>query len=186
MTETEKQRLKAGIPKETIAVYTVFAFRERARVRTRESPPNWSVIDRIWNKRPDGFAIKMPTTTKAGEFVILELKRMSCVTDQYVTRAKNVAVGTYTTTWLTSRSRTTETDIECIRSKLGFKMFDEFANILKGMYSTRFNGRPTNNGDHDQMDTTPNGPLPPLINSFQACQATNIRHQKEKEKKGVV
>ncbi len=40
----------------------------------------------------------MPTTTKAGEFVILELKRMSCVTDQYVTRAKNVAVGTYTTT----------------------------------------------------------------------------------------
>jgi hypothetical protein len=32
MTETEKQRLKAGIPKETIAVYTVFAFRERARV----------------------------------------------------------------------------------------------------------------------------------------------------------
>jgi hypothetical protein len=37
----------------------------------------------------------MPTTTKAGEFVILELKRMSCVTDQYVTRAKNVAVAQY-------------------------------------------------------------------------------------------
>ncbi len=45
-TESEEKRLKAGIPKETIAV------------------------ERIWNKRPDRFAIKMPTTTKAGEFVI--------------------------------------------------------------------------------------------------------------------
>jgi hypothetical protein len=45
-TETEEKRLKTGIPKETIAV------------------------ERIWNKRPDRFAIKMPTTTKAGEFVI--------------------------------------------------------------------------------------------------------------------
>ncbi len=70
MTEAEKERLKDGTPKETIA-------------------------ERIWNKRPDGFAIKMPTTTKAGEFVILDFKRMSCVTDQYVTRAKNVAVAQY-------------------------------------------------------------------------------------------
>jgi hypothetical protein len=64
MTETEEKRLKAGIPRETIAV------------------------ERIWNKRPDGFGIKMPTKEKAGELVILEFKRMSCVTDQYVTRAK--------------------------------------------------------------------------------------------------
>jgi hypothetical protein len=27
-----------------------------------------------------------------------------------------------------------------IRSKLDFKIFDEYANILKGMYSMRFNG----------------------------------------------
>ena len=40
------------------------------------------MLDRIWNKRPDGFAIKMPTKEKAGELVILEFKRMSCVTDQ--------------------------------------------------------------------------------------------------------
>ena len=32
--------------------------------------------------------------------------------------------------------------IESIRSKLAFKIFDEYANILKGMCSTRFNGRP--------------------------------------------
>ena len=50
MTETEEKRLKVDIPRETIAVV------------------------RIWNKRPDGFTIKMPTTEKAGEFVILEFK----------------------------------------------------------------------------------------------------------------
>ncbi len=56
------------------------------------------MLDRIWNKRPDGFAIKMPTTETAGELVImgLELKRMSCVTDQYVRRARNVAEAQYT------------------------------------------------------------------------------------------
>jgi hypothetical protein len=71
ITETEEKRFKAGIPRETITV------------------------DRIWNKRPDGVTMKMPTTGKTVEFVILEFKRMSCVTDQYVTRAKNVAVDQY-------------------------------------------------------------------------------------------
>jgi hypothetical protein len=58
--------------------------------------------------------------------------------------------------------------IDSIRSKLAFKIFDEYANILKGMYSTRFNGRPKNKGDHDQMDTVPDGSSPPLITSLQA------------------
>ena len=62
LTETEKRKHKAGTPKEKI------------------------VLDRLWNKRPDGFAIKMPTETKEGELVILEFKRMSCVTDKYVRR----------------------------------------------------------------------------------------------------
>ena len=43
----------------------------------------------IWNKRPDGFTIKMPTTETVSELVILEFKRVSCVTDQYVKRASN-------------------------------------------------------------------------------------------------
>ena len=51
--------------------------------------------DRICNKRPDGIAIKMPTPEKAGEIVILGLKRMSDVTGQYVTRAKGVAIAQY-------------------------------------------------------------------------------------------
>ena len=67
MIESEESRHKTGIPRETIAT------------------------ERIWNKRPDGLAIKMPTSETVGEFVILEFKRMSDVTDQYVTRARNVA-----------------------------------------------------------------------------------------------
>ena len=71
LTEAEEKKHKADIPREKI------------------------VVDRIWNKRPDGFAIKMPTTQTTGELVILEFKRMSCVTDQYVTRARNVAEAQY-------------------------------------------------------------------------------------------
>jgi hypothetical protein len=77
------------------------------------------------------------------------------------------------------------TGIESIRSKLSLKIFDEYTNILKGMYSTRFNGHPKNMGDHDQMDTDPGGPSPPLITSVQVWHPNNIRRQKEKEKKGV-
>jgi hypothetical protein len=143
-------------------------------------------IDRLWNKRPDGFAIKKPTEdTEGGELVILEFKRMSCVTDQYVKRAKQVAETQYAplksalqrtlglSGWtVTQKSfiagarslneqdlhdnltyfKVPQAGIDSIRSKLSFKIFDEYANILKGMYSTRFNGRPKSKGDHDQMD----------------------------------
>jgi hypothetical protein len=61
VTEAEERRYKAGAPREAIAE------------------------ERIWNKRPDGLAIKMPTPETVAEFVILEFKRMSDVTDQYVT-----------------------------------------------------------------------------------------------------
>jgi hypothetical protein len=75
--------------------------------------------------------------------------------------------------------------IDSIRSKLVFNSFDEYANILEDMYSTRFHGNPKKKGDHDQMDTTPDGPSPPLITSLQTWKPKNIRHQKEKEKKVV-
>jgi hypothetical protein len=40
-----------------------------------------------------------PTETEGvGELVILEFERMSCVTDQYVKRTRNVAEVHYTTT----------------------------------------------------------------------------------------
>jgi hypothetical protein len=38
---------------------------------------------------------KMPTETKVGELVILEFKRMNCVTDQYVKRAKHIMEAQY-------------------------------------------------------------------------------------------
>ncbi len=69
--EEEDKRYKAGIPREKVAV------------------------ERIWTKRPDTFAIKMTTTEKVGEFVILKFKRMSCVTEEYVTRVRNVVVVQY-------------------------------------------------------------------------------------------
>jgi hypothetical protein len=70
MTAAEEERYKGGTPRETIAEA------------------------RIWNKRPDGLDIKT-TSEKLGEFVILEFKRMSDVTDQYVTRAKRAAIAQY-------------------------------------------------------------------------------------------
>ncbi len=133
------------------------------------------VLDRLWNKRPDGFAIKMPTDTKSGELVILEFKRMSCVTDQCVKRARNVPEAQYVSIksvlqqtlglqgWTVSQKsfisgatslnerdlhdnlvyfKVPQVCIDSIRSKLVFKIFEEYANILKGMYSTRFNGHP--------------------------------------------
>ena len=75
--------------------------------------------------------------------------------------------------------------IESIRSKLVFKIFDEYANILKGMYITRFNGCPKDIVIHDQMNTVPIGSMTPLITSLPAWYPNNIRCQKEKEKKGV-
>ena len=51
--------------------------------------------------------------------------------------------------------------IETIRSKLVLKLFDEYANILKGMYSTRFNGCPTDGNVSSHTDPDPNGPISP-------------------------
>ncbi len=54
-------------------------------------------------------------------------------------------------------------NIESIRSKLAMKIFDEYENILKGVYSIRFTGR----SDHGDTPTLPGlGPTTPLINSL--------------------
>ena len=44
---------------------------------------------RFWQMRPDGIAFRPPDETKAGVFCILEFKRMSDVTDQYLLRARS-------------------------------------------------------------------------------------------------
>ena len=66
LTQTEEMRRKKGIPHEQIA------------------------HDRLWNKRPDGIAFKMPTKTKAGVICLLEFKRMSEVTNQYTVYSQSM------------------------------------------------------------------------------------------------
>ena len=67
--------------------------------------------------------------------------------------------------------------VELIRTKLAMTIFDEYANILKGMYSIRFNGRAdlggtsarsdTGRSDHGEAPARPaRGPMSPLINSL--------------------
>ena len=67
--------------------------------------------------------------------------------------------------------------IEPIRAKLDMKIFDEYANILKGMYSIRCNGRSDHEGilalpvhgrsDYGDAPACPTwGPTSPLINSL--------------------
>ena len=96
---------------------------------------------------------------------------MSCVTDQYVKRAKHIAEAQYVSIksalqrtlgphgWIVSQRsfidgarslnekdlhdnlayfKVPQAGIESIRSKLAFIIFDEYANILKDMYSTRY------------------------------------------------
>ena len=52
--------------------------------------------DRLWNKRPDGIAFKIPTKTKTGVICLLEFKLMSDVTSHDIVRAKRVAEEQYT------------------------------------------------------------------------------------------
>ena len=51
--------------------------------------------DRLWNKRPDGIAFKIPTDTKSGVLCLLEFKHMSDVTSHYIVRARSVAMAQY-------------------------------------------------------------------------------------------
>ena len=71
LTTAESETLVTGVPMSTIAEA------------------------RLWNKRPDGIAIKMPKEGKQGEFITLEFQRMSDVTANYLSRATDKAEGQY-------------------------------------------------------------------------------------------
>ncbi len=81
-----------------------------------------------------------------------------------------------------------------IRTKLAMTIFDEYANILKGMYSTRFNGRAdlggtsarpnTGRSDHKETPARPaRVPMSPLINSLTVWKPNKIRKRKERGSK---
>jgi hypothetical protein len=141
MTETEENRHKTGTPRGKIAE------------------------ERIWNKSPDRLAIKIPTTKKLGEFVTLDFKRMSDVTDQYVTRSKHVAEAQYESIKSTlERTFGPQGWLVRLRSFIATGSTRQPI-LLQG---------PTNRhqvhcekGTHDQRDPVPGGPRPPFITSLQ-------------------
>ena len=56
-----------------------------------------------------------------------------------------------------------EASIESIGSKLAMRIFDEYPNILKYMYSTRFNGGSTRVGTSLEAQPTPETTTPPSV-----------------------
>ena len=67
--------------------------------------------------------------------------------------------------------------VESIRTKLAMTIFDEYENVLKGMYSIQFNGRSdlggtsarpdTGGSNHGEAPARPaRDPMSPLINSL--------------------
>jgi hypothetical protein len=84
--------------------------------------------------------------------------------------------------------------IDSIRTKLTMTIFDEYAHILKGMYSIRFNCTPDSGGtsarpdtgssDHGEAPVRPDrDPIPPLINSLTVWQPNKFRKRKERGSK---
>jgi hypothetical protein len=51
--------------------------------------------DRLWNKRPDGIAFKVPTKDGAGVICLLQFNRMSDITSHYIVRTERVAETQY-------------------------------------------------------------------------------------------
>jgi hypothetical protein len=156
---------------------------------------------RFWRLRPDGIAFRPPTETKAAIFCILEFKRMSDVTDQYLTRTRSRAENQYESLWralgetlqhqgcqveqisfiVGSRSlneedlrknleffQVQEGSIETIGSKLAKRMFDEYANILRCMYNTRFSGDSSETGSSPEDQLIPKTSTPSLIRSLES------------------
>ena len=75
-----------------------------------------------------------------------------------------------------------QTAIETIRSKLVMKIFDEYANTLREIYSTR----PFDRDDSIQTQSVPWGPTsPPVINSLETSQSNKVRKGKEGGDEGV-
>ena len=128
-------------------------FREGQRKETKTQT-------RFWRLRPDDIECCPPTETKSGTFCILEFKRMSDVTDQYLIRVRFQGENQYESLWRTLGEtlqhqgwcvdqislneedlrenlkffQVPESSIEAIGSKLDMWIFDEYVNILRYMY----------------------------------------------------
>ena len=56
--------------------------------------------------------------------------------------------------------------IDTIRSRLAMKIYDECANVLRGMYSVRFTGTLPAKGPRLKISRTPKRTPPPFINTL--------------------
>ena len=80
--------------------------------------------------------------------------------------------------------RVPEVSIETIGSKLGTKIFDEYVNILRYMYNTRFNGDPSRTGSSHEDNPIPEDPPPPLIRSLESGRPDKFRRRTKGNKEG--
>ena len=104
----------------------------------------------FWRMRPDGIAVLPPVGDTAGTFCILEHK-----VDQisFITGARSADKRDFSKNM--RFFRVPEAGINSIYSKLAMRTFDVYANILKCMYSTRFNGGATRSESSLDAQPTP-------------------------------
>ncbi len=148
-------------------------------VHVPDTPKEKIVKDRLWNKRPDAHELRDGPICKTGKTYRGRSIRVHKVnttknprSPRMDSESKKFLVGARSLNEKDFQDNLTyfnvpQTDIDSIRPKLTLKIFDEYVNILKGMYSTRFNGNLESKGDHNQKDTVPDGPSPPLFTSLQ-------------------
>jgi hypothetical protein len=114
----------------------------------------------LWRMRPDGIVVLPPAGNKVGTFCILEHQRMSDCCEHYLVRAKNTAENQYDSlrsviSTVIQRQSWKVDSISSIYSKLAIRTFDVYANILKCMYRTRFNGGVTRSESSSDDQPTP-------------------------------
>ena len=77
-----------------------------------------------------------------------------------------------------------EASIDSIGSKLAMRIFDEYANILRCMYSIRFNGDSPGTGSSHRDPSSSESPAPPLIRSLESGRPDKHRRRIKKDRKG--
>ena len=148
--------------------------------------------DRLWNKRPDGIAFKMPADSSSGVICLLEFKRMSDVTSHYIVRAKSVAMAQYDSLrsalgnalqrsgWVVHQ----RSFIAGARS-LNETELKENLEYFQVPSASLEPARPdSGRSDHGEAPARPaRDPMPPLINSLTTWQPSKIRKRKERGSK---
>ena len=157
LTTSEEESRKVGTTRETI------------------------VEGRIWNKRPDGLTIKNVHGWNTRNSIWLHKigVRTDTCPQGWLVRQRSFESGV----WSLNEKDLHENlsyfkvpggnryRVHKIKLESTFKIFDEYTNILKGMYSVRFNGCPTDSVVSVQDNSVPSGHMTPLITSLQVYRS---------------